>query len=303
MKNITKKIQMLEGEDGKLSVVDYIVGYRFTIQVTPENIKMDQDKDFNLKLTGNTLELTEFWDKIANIYRIDSERLHYAPISSYTLFCIFFDQDLMTKLNVLPKYSGKGIVIVNVRNDTSGFYLSTTKLEEFCTNIQMPFLKPIFVGEVSQLKSNIDEVKSTSTFSANRIPHALIIKHDPPRLDENKELIHWMIDSDQTKAFVDGSDTPEAMAMELCGVRLSPELIISIEETTGINPIRKKASFRKAVLKTIKDEYIDEYNLYLDRCSFFLGDNKEVQFDNYINDQIAIYIRDRVSKMDRYKRR
>jgi hypothetical protein len=304
MKNITNKMSILENEYGNMAIYEYIVGHRFTITVSSNKIELNQDKEYNQSNYDNVLDLNQLWNSISEIYRVDEDRLHFAPISEYTLFCILYDQDLMARLNLFTKYHGKGIVVVDVRNNTSGIYLSSEKMNEFCRTIMLPSLSPIVINEIAFLKADIQDIKASSNFAANRMSHALVIKHDPVSVDEKtKKPIYWFFDSDKTRVFADNTDTPDAMAIEFANIKLNPKFIIYVENLTGLDPAKRPAAFRDAILKIFKKEFTDEYRYYIERCASFLGTKPEEQFDKLLKDIIFGYIKRITKEMNRYKMR
>lgn len=302
MKNISKTPQILANEKGELSVSEFIIGMRFSINVDQKQITIDQDTDFNMKRFNKTLDLDSIFSILNNIYNFDIEKLQMAPTNEYTIDCIYYDKDLME--NMMQIYRGKGIIIVSVKLK-NGNFIPQDKISSFCSMVGIPTLKPMFVGNVDQIRDRFAALKAMTEFSYNKLSGGIVIRNEPCQIDKetNKPKI-WFVEPDTSISVIDSSESPVNMAHEFVFTTLTQDVIQDFIETTKLDPISNKKAFKLSLFNYLKENFAYNLHEYMNRCNYFLGNEKpEYKFDILIRKEITYYVNNVLLPSKKFKNR
>ncbi len=296
MKDITKNIAEIGLEQGTLVANEFVIGYRIYIDVTENSIHLRQDELFNKKNFGQVLDLTKLWESLVKIYNIEDDRLFRAPIREYTLNCIFFDKDCLN--GRIPIYPQKGFFVVEVV-PKNGIMIYQSKIDDFCVQLRLPYIKTIFNGRVDELQGKIKEIRNISNIASNKISGGVVLKNEPIQPDSDGSAKRWYIAPDYSVLDLDNTESPLEMAKECIRVIFSPEVIFELDAKINIKPNKKK-EFSFAMLNYIKQSMPEEYESYKHRCIPLLGNAPDEKFDKILQLQAIEYIEDTVLKLDTY---
>lgn len=300
MKDVTKNIRELAKESGLLSITEFIIGKRFYIHNSEKGVSLSQDIEYNAKNFNDELDLQALWESITKIYGIDERNMLMAPAPEYTLNCIYYSRDMMDGMP--QQYPDKGIIIVEVCL-AGGNLIPQSRLSEFCKNIALPCLDPIIVADVSEIKERLSWVRQETKMSQNKIPSGIVIKNEPPIMDDKGNPIRWYIAPNIDESIQENSQNPEQMAKELVETTLTIETIVELEKTSNVSP-EKKVMFKNIMLNYLKSDRIDSYEEYRTKCG--LGKNTksaEKEFETFVRSALTEYLKDFILKLNMYKNR
>lgn len=300
MIDISKTPNILVDENSRITCYEYVIGYRFTIHINDGKVHISQDEEFNKNLFGDLLDLEDTWERLTTNYRVTPEGLISMVMREYDIECILFNGMAMKKKEMDISYPGIGIIAVGATID--GLCLGAKQFAELCLNVNIPYLKFSFCGEVDMFTYKAAEYINQSMFARDGISAGAVIVNDPP-----------VFDGDKTKRFLirlgesieRGNDEiviedASLLARELVRHSFGPHVIINLETRTGVSPVLNKVKFRNICLNYIKQDLSADYMDYVARANL-PKENKEKEFDSMLKEEIKALLASLTSQMDRYR--